>query len=87
MDEFDIVVVGGGSGGSAAAGRLSEDGKYSVCLIEAGGKNTDVRVRAPGLFPFLPATTNWKFETVPQAGLNGRFGYQPRGVRIDSFRN
>jgi choline dehydrogenase-like flavoprotein len=79
MDEFDIVVVGGGSGGSAAAGRLSEDGKYSVCLIEAGGKNRDIRVRAPGLFPFLPANTNWKFETVPQAGLNGRFGYQPRG--------
>ncbi len=79
MDEFDIIVVGGGSGGSAAAGRLSEDGKYTVCLIEAGGKNTDIRVRAPGLFPFLPASTNWKFETVPQAGLNGRNGYQPRG--------
>jgi choline dehydrogenase-like flavoprotein len=77
--EFDIIVVGGGSGGSAAAGRLSEDGKYSVCLIEAGDKNTDIRVRAPGLFPFLPAQTNWKFETVPQPGLNGRTGYQPRG--------
>lgn len=79
MDEFDIVVIGGGSGGSAAAGRLSEDGKYSVCLIEAGGKNTDIRVRAPGLFPFLPPSTNWQFETVPQPGLNGRTGYQPRG--------
>lgn len=79
MDEFDIVVVGGGSGGSAAAGRLSEDGKYSVCLIEAGGQNTDIRVRAPGLFPFLPQKTNWSFETVPQKGLNGRTGFQPRG--------
>ena len=79
MDEYDIIVVGGGSGGSAAAGRLSEDGKYTVCLIEAGGKNTDIRVRAPGLFPFLPASTNWQFETVPQPGLNGRTGYQPRG--------
>jgi choline dehydrogenase-like flavoprotein len=79
VDEFDIVVVGGGSGGSAAAGRLSEDGKHSVCLLEAGGKNTDIRVRAPGLFPFLPASTNWAFETVPQAGLNGRTGFQPRG--------
>ena len=79
MDEFDIVVVGAGSGGSAAAGRLSEDGKYTVCLIEAGGANNDIRVRAPGLFPFLPASTNWAFETVPQAGLNGRTGFQPRG--------
>ncbi len=79
MDEFDIIVVGGGSGGSAAAGRLSENGKYKVCLIEAGGANNDIRVRAPGLFPFLPKSTNWAFETVPQPGLNGRTGYQPRG--------
>jgi choline dehydrogenase-like flavoprotein len=79
MTEFDIVVVGGGSGGSAAAGRLSEDGRYSVCLIEAGGANTQIQVRAPGLFPFLPKSTNWAFETVPQKGLNGRTGFQPRG--------
>ena len=61
MDEFDIVVIGAGSGGSAAAGRLSEGGAYKVCLIEAGGANNDIRVRAPGLFPFLPASTNWAF--------------------------
>lgn len=79
MDEFDIVVVGGGSGGSAAAGRLSEDSKYKVCLIEAGGHNDILRVKAPGLFPFLPQSTNWSFETVPQQGLNGRTGFQPRG--------
>ncbi len=79
MDEFDIVVVGGGSGGSAAAGRLSEGGKYSVCLIEAGGQNNQIRVRAPGLMPFLPKSTNWRFDTVPQRGLNGRTGFQPRG--------
>lgn len=79
MDEFDIIVIGGGSGGSAAAGRLSENGRYRVCLIEAGGANRDIRVRAPGLFPFLPFETNWRYETVPQAGLNGRTGFQPRG--------
>jgi choline dehydrogenase-like flavoprotein len=79
MDEFDIVVIGGGSGGSAAAGRLSECGRFTVCLIEAGGRNTQVQVRAPGLFPFLPKKTNWAFETVPQTGLNGRTGFQPRG--------
>lgn len=79
MDEYDIIVVGGGSGGSAAAGRLSEGGKYSVCLIEAGGNNTGYRTRVPGFVAFQNSKTNWAFETVPQAGLNGRRGYQPRG--------
>jgi choline dehydrogenase-like flavoprotein len=79
MDEVDIVVIGGGSGGAAVAGRLAQSGRFTVALLEAGGPNSDWRVRAPGMMPFLPDRTNWRFETVPQAGLNGRRGYQPRG--------
>ncbi len=78
-EQVDIVVVGGGSGGSAVAGRLSEGGRHRVMLIEAGGRNTGVRTRMPGMMPFQTPTTNWAFETVPQPGLNGRRGYQPRG--------
>lgn len=33
----------------------------------------------PGMVPFQTATTNWQYETVPQPGLDGRRGYQPRG--------
>jgi len=36
-DTFDFVVVGGGSGGCAVAGRLSEDPKTSVAVLDAGG--------------------------------------------------
>ena len=79
MDEFDIIVVGGGSAGSSAAGRLSEGGRYTVCLIEAGGTNNNMLVKTPGFMPFIRAASNWKYETVPQKGLNGRTGYQPRG--------
>jgi len=79
VEEFDIVVVGGGSGGSAVAGRLSEGGRYSVCLIEAGGRNTGYRTIIPGFVAYQTPKTNWAFETVPQPGLNGRRGYQPRG--------
>lgn len=79
MDEYDIVVVGGGSAGSAAAGRLSENGKYKVCLIEAGGTNDNMWVKTPGFMPFIPDKSNYRYETVPQSGLNGRIGYQPRG--------
>ena len=79
MDEADIVIVGGGSGGAAAAGRLSEDGRYTVALLEAGGRNTGLRTRVPGFMAFQNDKTNWRLETVPQPGLNGRRGYQPRG--------
>ncbi len=79
MDEFDIVVVGGGSAGSAAAGRLAEDGTRKVCLLEAGGRNNDMLVKTPGFMPFLRGSQNYRYDTVPQKGLNGRIGYQPRG--------
>lgn len=79
MDEFDIIVIGGGSAGSAAAGRLSQNGKYTVCLIEAGGTNNNMLIKTPGFMPFIRNSSNYKYETVPQKGLNGRTGYQPRG--------
>ena len=51
----------------------------SVALLEAGGRNTGLRTRIPGFMAFQTDKTNWRFETVPQPGLNGRRGYQPRG--------
>jgi choline dehydrogenase-like flavoprotein len=80
-DTFDFVVVGGGSGGCAVAGRLSEDPKTSVAVLDAGGKNDNWVVATPFALALMVAgnINNWAFNTVPQAGLNGRIGYQPRG--------
>jgi choline dehydrogenase-like flavoprotein len=79
--EFDYIVVGAGSAGCTIAARLSEDPDVSVCLLEAGGPDTSVLIRAPaGVAAILPTPMfNWAFKTEPQAGLNGRRGYQPRG--------
>ncbi len=81
-ETHDYVVVGTGPGGSPVANRLSADGKSTVGVIEAGGPNSGPTVRIPLLLiANVPKKNkvNWSFETVPQKGLNGRKGYQPRG--------
>ena len=80
-DTFDYLVLGGGSAGSVLAGRLSEDAATRVGLVEAGGGGDSWFVRLPvGAWAMIPTRiNNWGFETVPQAGLGGRRGYQPRG--------
>jgi len=83
MMPFDYVIVGGGSGGATLAARLSEDSQVRVCLIEAGGDGRDLLIRCPAgtvaLLPGRPKINNYAYQTEPQAGLNGRRGYQPRG--------
>src|ERR1700689_4847411 len=83
-ESFDFVVVGGGSGGCAVASRLSEDPGTSVALVEAGGKDDNWVVTTPGAMILMISgkLNNWAFETVPQPGLNGRIGYQPRGTGL-----
>ena len=83
---FDYVIVGGGSAGSVLARRLTDDRSVKVCLIEAGGEGRDRLIRTPAgvvaMLPGRPKINNWAYETVPQPGLGGRRGYQPRGKAL-----
>ncbi|HYF59842.1 MAG TPA: GMC family oxidoreductase N-terminal domain-containing protein [Burkholderiaceae bacterium] len=81
MDEFDYVIVGGGSAGCVLASRLSEDPSVSVALLEAGPPDSSVLIRVPaGIAAIARArTASEGFDTVPQPGLKGRRGWQPRG--------
>lgn len=84
MSEFDYVVIGGGSAGCAVAARLSENPSVTVCLLEAGGNGRSFLIDTPILLAVtVPRPIhNWAFETVPQSGLAGRTGYQPRGKAL-----
>ena len=82
--EFDYVIVGGGTAGCVLAARLSEDKSISVAMLESGGPDKSVLIHAPaGVVAMLPTRiNNYAYETTPQAGLNGRKGYQPRGKTL-----
>jgi len=79
-ETYDYIVTGAGSAGCAVAARLSESGRYRVLLLEAGKRDTDPWIHIPVGYHklFTHNTYNWKFESEPIAGLNGRTSYQPR---------
>lgn len=81
MDTFDYIIVGAGSAGCVLANRLTEDGKSTVLLLEAGPKDTSLMIHIPVGY----ATTlkdpkvNWMYETEPDPGTNDRVHTWPRG--------
>lgn len=80
-EQFDFIVSGAGSAGCVVAARLSESGRYSVLLLEAGPEDKAFWIRVPMGYPmlFTDPKVNWMFETEPEAELNDRRMYQPRG--------
>lgn len=84
MTEFDIIIVGAGSAGAVLANRLSENPDISVCLLEAGIKDTNLAIHVPfGLAALADIKSiNWGFTTHAESQLNGRKLYWPRGKTL-----
>ena len=78
---YDYIVTGAGSAGCAVAARLSETGSYRVLLLEAGGEDRYPWIHVPMGYGrlFSNPRLNWMYESEPEAELEGRSMYQPRG--------
>ncbi|WP_105984860.1 MULTISPECIES: choline dehydrogenase [unclassified Brucella] len=79
--EADFVIIGSGSAGSAMAYRLSEDGRYSVIVIEYGVPDVGPLIQMPDAlsFPMNMETYDWGFSSEPEPHIGGRSLVTPRG--------
>jgi len=79
--QFDYIIIGAGSAGCLLAKRLTENPKVNVLLLEAGKPDNYIWIHVPVgyLYCIDNPRTDWRFRTVEEPGLNGRFLIYPRG--------
>jgi len=81
--KYDYVVIGAGSAGAVVASRLSENGRHSVQLLEAGGDEHSLSWM-PASFGMLidHPVANWRYRSEPEAGTAHREIPIPRGKML-----
>ncbi len=79
--EYDYIIVGAGSAGCVLADKLSRDGKHTVAIVEAGGKDNSLVVKIPA--GAMKAAGNpdfdWCYVSEPDPTRGGRTDAWPRG--------
>ncbi|KAF3696669.1 Choline dehydrogenase, mitochondrial [Channa argus] len=85
---YSYIVVGAGSAGCVLANRLTEDAHESVLLVEAGPKDRflgsvrlswKIHMPAALIYNLCDDKYNWYYHTLPQANVDNRVMYWPRG--------
>jgi len=81
VESFDYIIIGAGSAGCVLADRLSSGRSHRVLVLEAGGTDRRFWIKTPIGYgrTFADPKVNWKYQTAPNPGLNGRSIYWPRG--------
>jgi len=84
MKEFDFIIIGGGSAGCVLADKLSVCGKFQVCLLEAGPKDTHWSIHMPlGIIELIKdKVRNWQYNSAPEPTQNNRKIFNPRGKTL-----
>jgi choline dehydrogenase len=81
LDTFDYIIVGAGAAGCVLANRLSSDPSINLCVLEAGGRDSNPYIRMPAGFvkTVYGDSISWAFTTAPGAGIEGREIKMPQG--------
>src|SRR6185436_10386391 len=84
METFDYVIVGAGSAGSVLANRLSEDGKTTVCVLEAGPRDWHPFIHIPAgfMYTLVNPSVNWLYTSEASEWTGGRRIAAPRGKTL-----
>lgn len=84
-NKFDYIIVGGGSAGCVLADTLSENGKNTVLLLEAGKPSTFYpwfHIPVGYLFTIDNPRSDWCYKTIPEKNLHNRSLLYPRGYGL-----
>ncbi|WP_430391353.1 GMC family oxidoreductase [Dyella sp. 20L07] len=81
---YDYIIVGAGSAGCVLANRLSERKNKRVLLLEAGPSDWHPLIHMPAGISRLAnnRSVNWGYRTEPEAQLQGRRLWWPRGKTL-----
>lgn len=84
LENFDYIIIGAGSAGCILANRLSESGKYSICLIEAGPSDYNPFIHIPAGFikTLYNPKVNWMYKAEPSYWTGNRSIDVPRGKTL-----